>query len=501
MSYLLALEWDSREVRIVAAKRQSKSILLEHAFSIERPQTSSSESVAQEEEEQLLASKIAAALSARGISKAETLVSLGRANIELRLLSLPNAPSEELPSLVRFQAAQHFSNWSESWPLDFVPLGQSADGTINVLAAVVTPNFIQQIDTITSQSGFKAEHIVLRPCAAASLVRRYSANLNRVRLLVDLLAEEVDLTVLVDGEVALIRTVRLPGESYSQQQRQALLAEIRRTILAAQNQLSGKKVDLITLCEEPEALTGLKEQIEEELMLEVEILNPFERMQCSPTLKENMPSHPGSLTPLVGMLLDEAEQSPHAIDFLDPRKKQEPVSRWRQYGVPSVLVASLLLIIAGCSVFFQLRSLDQQIQKLTHQRRDWERKIKRTVLPLKKKKEVDRWQAANINWLDKLHLLSEKAPSAEKFVVNQLQCILQNNQTGKILLDGNVDQRSTLHQFKLSFGNVTSRGSLLDTKSRFSDDPLLKEKYRIRYNKISITLDDPLSPVHVGGKQ
>ena len=67
------------------------------------------------------------------------------------------------------------------------------------------------------------------------------------RLMVDLLADEADLTVLVNEQVALMRTVRLSAAD-DDAQAKALLGEIRRTIAAAQNQLGGRRIEKVILC-------------------------------------------------------------------------------------------------------------------------------------------------------------------------------------------------------------------------------------------------------------
>ncbi len=66
--------------------------------------------------------RINEAIAARGIRRGKTLVAVGRANIELKNLTLPPAPPEELPELVRFQAEREFNTLGENWPLDFIQL-------------------------------------------------------------------------------------------------------------------------------------------------------------------------------------------------------------------------------------------------------------------------------------------------------------------------------------------------------------------------------------------
>ena len=51
---------------------------------------------------------LAEALQRRGLAKAEAIVLIGRAAVELKQLQLPPAPDDELPDMVRFLAQREF---------------------------------------------------------------------------------------------------------------------------------------------------------------------------------------------------------------------------------------------------------------------------------------------------------------------------------------------------------------------------------------------------------
>src|SRR5688500_6895355 len=110
MIRLVALEWDGKEARIALARARGKSVVLEQAFVVELPRRETG-TVAESD----AGAKIASALAQHGISRRDVLVAVGRANIELRFLSTPPVPPEELPDLVRFQALRQFSTLGEDW--------------------------------------------------------------------------------------------------------------------------------------------------------------------------------------------------------------------------------------------------------------------------------------------------------------------------------------------------------------------------------------------------
>jgi Tfp pilus assembly protein PilN len=113
---------------------------------------------------------------------------------------------------VRFQAMRDFHSLGEDWPLDYVPLGSNPAEPRQVLAVALSPELLAQIRSTCQRAGLEVGHLILRPYAAASLfLRRAATSEYRVRLLVDILGEEADLTAMVGDTVVFLRTARLPA--------------------------------------------------------------------------------------------------------------------------------------------------------------------------------------------------------------------------------------------------------------------------------------------------
>ena len=337
MPRFLAIEWDAREARVAVARTRGFAAVVEHAFAIDLGERDATQPVS----EAHIGKKVAAALAASGVSRCETLVAVGRANIELRQLTLPNSPLEELPDLVRFQALRQFTTIGEDWPLDFVHVDTGEVENFGVLAATIAPEMVAQIEATCRAADLTPKRLVLRPFSAASLLRRRHRNASQpIRLMVDLLVEEADLTVLVDEYVVMVRTVRLASAEDTAALSRALLGEIRRTIASAQNQLKGRRVEKVILCGDGRDQTLLKETIEGELSLAVELFDPFSMVELDAALQTARPLHAGRFTPLLGMLADEAQGAAHPIDFLPPRKRPEPPSKNRRYALIGGLVGA-----------------------------------------------------------------------------------------------------------------------------------------------------------------
>jgi Tfp pilus assembly PilM family ATPase len=437
MARLIALEWDAREARIVVARRRGSDAVIEHAFAVDLGPRDAGQTPADVN----VGERVAAALAARHIGRGETLVAVGRASIELRLLSMPPSPPEELADLVRFQAMRQFSALGDDWPLDYVPLDTPGETGQRVLAAAISPEMVQQLRDTCQAGQLTPRRLVLRPFAAASLLRRHDTD-GRCRLMVDLLTDEADLTVSVDGQVVFMRTVRLPVHDGDELNR-ALLAEIRRTMVAAQNQLGGRRVERIVIFGDSRNHEALKAQIVRDLELDAESFDPFTGLECESEFKSNRPDRPGRYAPLVGMLIDEAAGVPHAIDFLHPRKRPAPPDMRRRYALIGGAVAAAVLAIVGL-FWLQLAALDGQIRNLQAQKSQVDKTVKAAEKRLADIREFDKWESGDVVWLDELYYLSEKMPPPEEAIVGQATLGVLMTGGGRVELKGGVREASSI---------------------------------------------------------
>jgi len=451
MARLLAIEWDNTEARVVVATARGESISIDEAFAIPLPPRGEQDSGDADR-----GAVIGAALAARRLGRVQCLAAVGRASIELKQLSLPPSPDDELPDLVRFQALRDFHSLDEDWPLDFIPLTPEADKPRQVLAAAISTELVAQIRETTRKAGLEPERLVLRPCAAASLLRRVEIREpEHVRLLVDVLADEADLTVLVDGQVVFLRTARLPGDALAPDAHRPLVSEIRRTIAAARNQLGGRKVDAIHLCGSGADHAALAAQIERDIDLPCRVFDPFTGLSLSRELKTSPPDRTGRFTPLVGMLLDESQQAAPAIDFLNPRRRPPPPDHRRKLALVAAAVGALVLLGAGW-FWSQLSGLDDEIATLAQDSKDKDKLVAKAKEFELAAKEIDAWRAGDINWLDELRELSGDFPVAKDVLITQLR-MGPHNAGGEIALEGYLREAANADAFEASLRDESHR--------------------------------------------
>ena len=419
MTRYIALEWNDAEARLAVAGNHGDSMAVEHAFSVSLRSSKPGDGAPPVD----CGQRIAAALAARGIGRLETLVAIGRTNIELRQLTIPPAPDEDLPDMVRFQALREFNAMQEDWALDFMSIDDDPTQPRTVLAAAVAPDQIEQIQQTCQSAGLKAKRMVLRPCGAASLFsRRHADSRFRVRLLVDLLFEETDLTVMIDRKVIFLRTARLPADPLSDGDAIVSLAgEIRRTMAAVQNQLGGRIVESIVLCGGGEQHAALAETLDQRLGMPVTLFDPFEGLKLEGELARALPDHPGRFAPLLGILLDEVRREHPSVDFLHPRQRPEPPSRARPALYVAAAAAAVVALVFFGAWFVRSQRLGE-LRELQNRIVELDRSIAQMkTLKSKTVDEVEKWRGNDVVWLDEFAWLAEKLPPAEKLKLTEVR--------------------------------------------------------------------------------
>ena len=440
MARLLALEWDQREARLVAAQRKGSALAVQQALAI--PLTNANDGAPLPSHQ--VAERIAKALAQAGIARGDVLLAVGRANLELRLLNLPPAPPDELPQLVRFQALREFHSLEEDWLLDYVSLDERAQQQ-TVLAAAISPEVAAQITATCAAAGLNAERMALRPGAAAALLKRVLTDPDKhppVRLLLDVLADEADLSVLVGDHLIFTRTARLPATEATDERVAVLVAEARRTMIAAQNQQPGGKAQAIYVCGATTEDVALAEALSARLRLPAHTVNPFDFVTLEGEARRHLPDRPGRFAPLIGLLLDEAAELRPDIDFLQPRRMEKQRAASRPLMLAGALAGCVVLAVASW-LWFGLASLDDEIEEMKRKLSQLDKQTKTSAAIQKEVGQIDEWAAADVMWLAELDYLSQRFPIAADAQLLRLR-LLPGKDGGRMELDGAARAAETL---------------------------------------------------------
>jgi Tfp pilus assembly PilM family ATPase len=396
MSRILSIDWDRHEVRALLLEADATGASVEGAWAVPLDATATNQSPG---------ALLAAAMAGHPLGKLTTIVGVGREQVQLKLLQLPPAPPEELPDLVRFQAERDFTSLGDDAAVDYVPLEGDAETPHRVLAAALRPAGMKEVEEICGPLGLMSDRVALRAFAAASLVRRATgAGHGNVALVANPLAAEADLAVLAEGQVVLVRSVRLPEESDAR--RQALTSEIRRTLAAASQQLGDSQVDEFWLCGNA-ASSDQSGSLSEDLGIPVKMFDPAPAAPAGLTRTGAGERALGRFAAVLGMALDEADDQPPAVDFKNVRRQIAP----RRFARVHVLAAVAAAVVALAALLHFWNQSAAPLRELAQVEAEIERlqpMVEEYAQVTAEAEAMERWLATDVNWLDELERLGRK---------------------------------------------------------------------------------------------
>jgi hypothetical protein len=415
MPRILAIDWDRHEVRGVLVSSGPTGTSVSGAWAASLA-TSDPAGLSGKQ----IGARLAAAIGGAVSGKVTTLVGVGRDNVQMKLLTLPPAPLEELPDLVRFQAEREFTALGTEASLDFIPLAGDSQTPNQVLALALNPAGMIEAREVCEALGVEPDRIPVRGCAAAALVNRAGLiNPDQLALVVNPLTDEADLAAQVGETVVLLRTVRLPDPSQPEARQRALLGEIRRTMAAVRQQTTDRQIDQVIICGTVSA-TDDSGSLADELEVPVAMFDPVTQAPAGITAKGVQRDSLGRFAGVLGMALGEADRRPPIVDFANVRRRLES----RRFGRVHALTAAVAALVAlwfVAHLWGQISEPKRELAELQTRTHDVQAQADMYKSVTAQAAAVDRWLATDVVWLDELeqfaHRVRPQPLSAKDFPV------------------------------------------------------------------------------------
>jgi hypothetical protein len=265
----------------------------------------------------------------------------------------------------------------------------------------------------STAAGLNAATIGLRPYAAAEAFLANPSERELTCLLINVFADDIDLSVVSAGKVVYWRTVRQVDASHDPVAAGKLVAEINRTLLVAGNQLEGQAIESIYLFGTLEEHPALWEQLRDSMSQPCALVDPFAPHELATSA---LPDDVGRYSALLGLALSAARGARPAIDLLHPRKRPAPPDR-RRATVLAGTAAAVLLLLGGYNVWSSFATIDADNANLSAQLSQLDDDFKRAGKQQKLIQAIEQWRADDVNWLDELRDLSLRFPSGRDAVV------------------------------------------------------------------------------------
>jgi len=420
MANLIAIDWDSHELRAAVGRTGSGGITITDTATV--PLAG--------EEQATITKTLGDLMTTMGVAKGKykLLVAIGRGKAELRQLSLPPVPPNELPALVRFQAMQNFSTGGDAVAVDYLPV-EVADQSTSVIAGGVPPATMKMIAAVADSVGAELKRVALRPVAAAALFSLKSgggADIDGDCVLVDLLADDVEIVVFRNGKVVFVRSVRMPEQTAGRTSQVA--GEIRRSLMACSTE-SGGPVQRVIIWGQAKTHEQDVAQLKELLKCDVQTVDPLSLVTNDSRRvaaeSDFARQHTGRLAPLIGLLAADAAaestggQSALLVDFLNPRKTIEVEKDNRVLIGAGVGLAAAALLV-GYLAWSSINAKNAEIAQRQAQLADLKPQVTQAEESITRTERVDQFLDASVNWLEQLRRLADRMPPSDQAIVKNI---------------------------------------------------------------------------------
>lgn len=482
MSHWLAITWDENRLLFLSARKSGNDAVFEHAasFSLQAPPGESGmfRAVSATETKKIIpetvSTQVLEFVRKHKLHKAETLFVVGRSDVEVRPMSFPAIPIEEIPEIIRFQAGKEFNRYDANTPLDFFVLpdieelpktsitsagapttmgrsGNQSDGTgVNrgktgntksdkgdaesgpkrrVLASIIRRELLLEVVALCEKAGLNLRRAVLHPCEAAYLLKQ-SPNFDPAEtyLMVEVDPTEVLLTVIYKGLPVFMRSPRLFGER-SERLKLAglsnqLISEIKRTIIAVSNELKGVKVDQVIVLGNSEHYQQLAGSFSDAMSLPVATFDPWKKVNRAPGFSKELPESSELFAPLIGAVLESVRDVPSDIDYLNPKKKPQKQGKQQLIAGISAAVIVLLIGLAGFG-FWRQQTASKEVKVLEAREKKLSADVKEVDRLAKQLAAIENWRSNSYDWLGEMYWLSQSLPNSEQLYLTSLDMRVQ----------------------------------------------------------------------------
>ena len=418
MSRFLAVDWDGAEVRFVFGNQSQEklSVLKIGAEPIPQEDTTTTASVPAN-----LGAALQRLLRSHNVpASANSLFAVGGAFAEVMYFTLPPSKDDEIPELLKNQAIRDMPNFSESYAIDFLPLGEASAAPRKVIAIAQSRTELKAIQNLGRTARCKPKKIEYRAAATAAFVLGSGLIEEDAAptLVANLLADELDLVVLQNQKAVYLRSIKLPEKNDPKQIEEKVFQEITRTCAVGLPGDSEESIQSVLFLAGEGESAALLEQLRK-VSLDVRTVDPLQTARVQVSEK---PRFPGRFASLLGMLLVEASGQKPAIDLLHPKSKPQPPN----YVGVALLSLFLFGLILGGLYYWN----SAQLKTLTGQRDEVQKKNEELLVtfnqwaaPYQMLDNARVFDTRDVVWLDTLRDIAPHFPEQQDMMINQMEYI------------------------------------------------------------------------------
>lgn len=420
MPEVLAIDWQRGRARCLTARVSRERVEFQAGF-----ETEWADGICDAADPQATAEWLKSLCQTNAVSPQRLLVVQPREAVVSRRLDLPDVPDEELPEIVRLQAATRLSTPVDQLVFDYLPLPKLDESPgRSVLLFTFDAARQKRLQKAAELAGLELGSIFTSATtigeAAVNAELEVRAKLHVPTFIVYQRQSRVELSIYFDqGRLIFSHAMQLPGSGAGHVQ--PLKAEISRSLIALEQVHHGVQIERVLLIQEG----GDDEQVVN--VLNERFADRVQQILPSRDLRhlEGAAKLDGSALSVttVGAILASAGPQLPGIDFLNPRKvevkRDERIRRW---GMIAAGVA-LVLATSGFMYYRALSNRDQQIADLQNQKKQLDdltgSEAAKAVFSVAD--DIREWQHGNVSPRTTLTEFQELLDSTNRLLFKDLQ--------------------------------------------------------------------------------
>jgi hypothetical protein len=316
---------------------------------------------------QAMAERVRRLIRDASLKSPRALIVVPRDAVVVRKLDLPEIPDNELPDLVRLQAATKLATPVDKLALDYVPLTTHAhEAGRSVLLMSLDHDRLQKVCAAVEAAGMEPVGCVPSSISVANLALQSAggADPSGLTLVVYQYRDRLELSALLDRQLIFSHALSLPdGESAGHTQ--PLMAELSRVLVAVRQVRHEAEIERVLVVQDGEPDEPVLATLRERFGPQLQVVT---REQISRGARLDRTAPAEASTAALGAIVAEAAALIPLVDFLRPRRaapQADPQKRVKQLAAAA---AGLFVLVAGSVYYSMLSSRDAEIARLEQRR-------------------------------------------------------------------------------------------------------------------------------------
>lgn len=400
------------------------------------------------------------------LHKSEATVIAPREVLEFRTLTVPRGLADEVPDMVRFQAQRQMANIGDTWPLDYILLPELAGQEgLSALAATISPAHMAEIEGTCSDLGIQLTRVLARPLEIARWgVAVGNLAETEASLVIAVSQTHADLLLVGRGSLLQVRGTRLPEDPAAKTS--ALVAEIRRSIMAAASDLNNQSITKILLIASPELAERVEATVAQATGASVAIIDPASLLPASLPERHDLALRSANrLAAIAGVIGNPAPDKREIIDLKNCKRREPKKARTREMALAGAALGVILL--GGVSWWWSKHAaLDQEISLAQAVEKAKKDELAANAKFIKQAADVDKFLAGSINWLDEIAYVAAKIPPAGDVMLTNPELSVLADNSGQIKVTVDAKDAQSISQLEVALSDKTHAVSGSGSKER-----------------------------------